>query len=150
MNRSRLLLAIVLVAVVAAAVMAVRLYQSKRASPADPATYQVLTPEQLARMLTAKDFVLINVHIPHSGDIDGTDLFIPYNELDRNLSRLPADKGSKIVLYCQSGHMSSIAAGELVRRGYRNVAHLDGGMTAWQTAGYDIVDRGILLSSTGR
>lgn len=35
--------------------------------------------------------------------------------------------------------MSAIAAEALVRLGYRNVVDLEGGMVAWQRAGYPLV-----------
>ncbi len=92
----------------------------------------------LAAMLKSKDFPLINVHIPYEGQIDKTDLFIPYNEIEANLSKLPADKGAKIVLYCRSGNMSDIAARALVKGGYTNVWNLDGGMNGWKQAGYPL------------
>lgn len=95
----------------------------------------------LAAMLKSKDFPLINVHIPYEGELDGTDLFIPYNEIGANLGKLPAGKDAKIVLYCRSGSMSAIAARELVKRGYTNVYNLDGGMIAWKAAGYPLLDK---------
>jgi rhodanese-related sulfurtransferase len=88
--------------------------------------------------LKNKDFVLINVHIPFAGNIPDTDLSIPYNELEQNLSQLPADKNEKVVLYCSSGRMSEIAAEELTSLGYTNVWNLKGGMVEWQQAGYPL------------
>lgn len=92
-------------------------------------------------MLANKDFTFINVHIPHEADIPNTDLSIAYNEIENNLDRLPADKNSKIVLYCSSGHMSKIAAETLAGLGYSNVLNLDGGMNAWEKAGLPLVGR---------
>ena len=89
-------------------------------------------------MLSNKDFIFINVHTPHEIDIPATDLFIPYDEMDQNLNRLPADKNAKIVLYCRSGYMSTIAAKQLVSLGYTHVLSLAGGMAAWQQAGMSV------------
>lgn len=93
----------------------------------------------LARMLTRKDFTLINVHVPYEGDIRGTDLSVPFDRVGDQLDRLPPDRSAKLVVYCRSGRMSTIAARELVARGYTNVWHLAGGMIAWARAGYPIV-----------
>ena len=101
-------------------------------------SYQNVTPSDLQTMLESKDFVLINVHIPFAGNIPGTNLSIPYNEIQQNLSQLPADKTAKIVLYCRSGRMSEIAAEELVSLGYTNVWNLQGGMADWQQAGFEL------------
>ena len=60
---------------------------------------------------------LVNVHIPYEGEIEGTDLFIPYDQTGQRLSDLPPDPGGKIVLYCRSGRMSATAAGALVSTG---------------------------------
>jgi rhodanese-related sulfurtransferase len=104
----------------------------------DAGSYFNVTPPELKTMLGNKDFVFINVHIPFAGNIAGTDLSIPYDEIEQNLAKLPADKNAKIVLYCRSGRMSAIAAEALVKLGYTNLWNLDGGMVAWEQAGYEI------------
>src|SRR5690554_522602 len=71
--------------------------------------YRNISVEKLDAMMAEKDFVLVNTHIPFEGDIPGTDLSIPYNEIDQRLGELPGPD-AKIVLYCRSGNMSTIAA----------------------------------------
>ena len=92
----------------------------------------------LAAMLRAKAFPLINVHIPYEGEIEGTDLFVPFDQVEANLGKLPANRNARIVLYCRSGAMSAIAARALVRHGYTDVWNLDGGMIAWEQVGYPL------------
>jgi len=99
-------------------------------------SYQNVAPDELNAMLRDKDFVYVNVHIPFEGNIADTDLSIPYNEIEQNLSQLPSDKNAKIVLYCRSGRMSAMAAESLVGFGFTNIWNLDGGMVEWEQAGY--------------
>jgi len=116
--------------------------QSKSITGEDVSTaggsYKNVTPKELNTMLKNKDFVFINVHIPFAGNISGTDISIPYDQIEQNLSQLPSDKNAKVVLYCRSGHMSQIAAEKLVSLGYTNVWTLKGGMSDWEKAGFDL------------
>lgn len=106
---------------------------------ADGGSYMRVSPGLLSDMLAAPDVVLVNVHVPYEGEIEGTDLFITYDQIANRLGELPAAKDTKIVLYCRSGRMSSIAAETLVRLGYTNLWELGGGFNAWQAAGYPLI-----------
>jgi rhodanese-related sulfurtransferase len=96
-------------------------------------TYDRISSEELESIKGVENVVLVNTHIPFEGDIPGTDLSIPYDEIGASLDRLPEDGDTKVVLYCMTGPMSTEAAEVLVERGYDNV--LDGGMEAWQDSG---------------
>jgi len=104
------------------------------------AGYIELTAKQLKEMLASNDFTLVNVHIPYDGEIAQTDLFIPYGEIASQLDKLP-DKRARIVVYCRSGPMSADAAETLVAAGYTSVMELEGGMSAWEAAGYELLRR---------
>ncbi len=103
-------------------------------------SYKNINPAELKTMVSNMDFLLINVHIPFTGNIQDTDLSIPYDQISipEYLNQLPEDKNARIVLYCRSGRMSEIAATELVSLGYTNIWNLDGGMIAWEQAGFTI------------
>ena len=98
-------------------------------------SYTDVSAEGLALMMENKDFPLINVHIPYAGEIEGTDEFIPFDQMEQNMDKLPADKDTKVVIYCRSGGMSGISARALVELGYTDVWNLDGGMIAWEASG---------------
>lgn len=103
-------------------------------------SYRLLTPAELRAMLAVDDPLLVNVHIPYEGELEGTDLFIPYNAISDHLAELP-DKDARIIVYCKSGPMSEAAARELVRLGYTRVFDLEGGFTAWQAQGYELLQK---------
>ena len=100
--------------------------------------YTNIPVKELQSMLKKKDFIFINTHIPFEGNITDTDLSIPFDQIEDNLGKLPADKAAKIVLYCRSDRMSSIASESLVMLGYTNIWNLEGGMVAWESAGLEL------------
>jgi len=104
-------------------------------------TWTNITPDRLARMMQNKDFTLLNVKTPYIGEIDGTDLYIPYDQLTARASQLPSNKNAKIVVYCRSGNESAQAAQTLLDLGYTNIWNLAGGMNAWTDSGRSLVNR---------
>lgn len=99
-------------------------------------SYQGVQPQEAARMLETRDVFLLDVHVPEQAHIDGTDAFIPYDELELHRDKLPRDTSQTILVYCMGGGMSKAAAEKLVEMGYRNVYNLKGGAVAWRRAGY--------------
>ena len=54
-------------------------------------------------------------------------------------SGLPLESGDPVVLTCQSGLRSRVAASLLQNAGYGTILNVDGGIDAWQAAGLPIV-----------
>jgi len=107
----------------------------------------LLTVQQLkasmdkASQPSQKGFVLIDVRSPEEhqgGFIPGTDFNIDFRQIQNRHQELHAKKDSHIVVYCQSGHRSNIAANTLMSLGYTNVYNVEGSMNAWEGAGYRI------------
>lgn len=136
-----------LVAVIVLGVAASGMLGSSSSTPAGETAVQAsggrwtdVTADRLAAMLTSKDFTLLNVKTPYIGEIAGTDLYIPYDQLPARASELPASKSARIVVYCRSGNESRIASQTLVDLGYTNIYNLAGGMEAWTSSGRSLVN----------
>jgi len=95
----------------------------------------MITATELNRIMQNEDILLVDVHTPEQQHIKGTDLFIPYNEIDKYKDKLPKDKNTAIYLYCAGGPMGNAAARSLHEIGYPNLFNLEGGAKAWQKAG---------------
>ena len=97
-------------------------------------------PDGFAEALDDPDAFVIQTHTPYYAHIEGTDLIA---ERWQYLSSydLPEDKSRPILVYCRSGHMSAIAAQELIDLGYSNVMDLEGGMNAWTASGRELIVR---------
>jgi len=65
---------------------------------------------------------------------------IPVGYLTDHLEEIPRDK--PVVVHCQSGARSAIAASLLGARGLTNVVNLTGGFADWQKDGHP-VERGV-------
>jgi molybdopterin/thiamine biosynthesis adenylyltransferase/rhodanese-related sulfurtransferase len=59
--------------------------------------------------------------------------------LESRTERLIPDRETPIVIYCESGNRSLMAAKTLRELGYTNVRHLSGGYVDWKRDGYEIV-----------
>ncbi|HSF68555.1 MAG TPA: rhodanese-like domain-containing protein [Nitrospiraceae bacterium] len=107
----------------------------------------LLTVQQLhagltkAPSLSEKGFILIDVRSPEEhaiGFIPGTDLNIEFREIQARHRDIGARLDDHLVVYCQSGHRSNIAAETLADLGYRHVYNVTGSMNAWVAAGLPV------------
>lgn len=100
-----------------------------------PGRIPLIEPQELARMRGDDTPVVIDVrhdnewregHVPAA-------VHIPLGQLTERLGELP--KGQPLVVQCQAGTRSAIAASVLKRAGYAEVSNLAGGYAAWKEAG---------------
>lgn len=88
-----------------------------------------------------KGFFLIDVRSPqeHAGGvIPGTDRNIEFSQMKTRHHEIGAQPNDHIVVYCQSGHRSNIAAETLADLGYKHVYNVRGSVNAWVAAGYEL------------
>lgn len=102
-----------------------------------------LTVDELAAAIERPGVVLLDVREPTEVAAGGV---IPGAILaPRGMLEFHADPGSPyhlaqlqpdrpVILYCKSGARSALAAATLKNMGYEDVAHLDGGIAAWNQA----------------
>ena len=55
--------------------------------------------------------------------------------IERDIETAIPDHSTELILYCGGGYRSALAADNLQRMGYTNVASMAGGWKAWQDAG---------------
>jgi hydroxyacylglutathione hydrolase len=67
-------------------------------------------------------------------------IHVPLGVLRDRLAELPRDR--PLIAQCQSGGRSAIAASIMQAAGFRDVAHLRGGLAAWQRAGHALARDG--------
>jgi rhodanese-related sulfurtransferase len=65
-------------------------------------------------------------------------LNIDYSEIKARHREIGAQLNDHLVVYCQSGHRSNIAAEALADLGYRHVYNVTGSMNAWLAAGFPV------------
>ncbi len=97
------------------------LYEQRQRGPA-PLVLDVRTPEEFRLR-----------HIPGAVNIPHTELASRIGEVQQSHA---------VVLYCMLGPRARLAEKTLLDAGVENVIHLDGGLHAWQQAGFPIEKAG--------
>lgn len=101
-----------------------------------PDYLKAISSTELNNIMQNDDIFLVDVHTPKQQHIKGTDLFIPYNEIEQYKDKFPKDKNTPIYLYCAGGPMGNAAARSLHDLGYSKLINLEGGANAWRQAGF--------------
>jgi rhodanese-related sulfurtransferase len=110
---------------------------------------EALSPAAVADELASGTAVLIDLREPAErtqfGAIPGA-VHAPrgmlefYADPTSSYHRPEFDPSQRTILHCASGGRSALAADTLKQLGYTNVAHLEGGITAWKDTGRPIED----------
>lgn len=114
---------------------------STTSTPTAGRASDLVPADDFARAVDQPDRVTINVHVPFEGAIRGTDLFIPFDKIEQQTSRLPVDRSTPLAIYCRTGSMSATAAKTLAALGYNDMVELRGGMQAWKASGRSLTGR---------
>jgi rhodanese-related sulfurtransferase len=103
-----------------------------------------LSVDEVAAEMEQGDVLLVDLREPNeleeNGRIPGS-TWVPRGMLEFRAD--PAspyhqegfDPDRRVILHCAAGGRSALAAAALQDMGYTNVAHLDGGITAWAESG---------------
>lgn len=101
-------------------------------------TVPTLTAQELRSRLAAGGVTVVDVRNDQewtAGHLAGAQS-IPLGALAQRMAELEPD--GAIVVHCQGGTRSAIAASMLLAAGHRTVANLAGGFTAWNAAGFPV------------
>ena len=104
-----------------------------------------ITAEQLNTELAENpDLIVIDVRrqeeIEEKGIVDAANyIHIPLEEFVERRAEWPADKDAPIVIYCGSGHRSTMAMIIMWSYGYDDVRSLKGGFGGWASEGYPVI-----------
>lgn len=103
-----------------------------------------LTPKQVNDEISQGKATLIDIReqdeLEKTGSISGSvhaprGLIEFYADPSHPYHKPEFDRNKRLILHCASGGRSALAATTLKQMGYENVAHMDGGINAWKTAG---------------
>ena len=109
-----------------------------------PDGWGVITVDDLnTELVENPDLVVIDgrraEEIEEKGAIEADNwIHIPLEDFIAEKAEWPAETDAPIVVYCGSGHRSTIAMTMLWSYGYEDVQSMKGGFNAWTEAGYPV------------
>ena len=102
-----------------------------------------ITPEQLKQKIdNHENMILIDVrtqpeYTGELGHIKGT-VLLPVQDITSWISNYENDKDKEIIMICRSGNRSGRATQYFLDNGFKDVYNMEGGMIAWNKAGYPL------------
>ncbi|MBI2753027.1 MAG: MBL fold metallo-hydrolase [Betaproteobacteria bacterium] len=98
--------------------------------------------EELKSRVEASDGTLLVLDVRErdsyeSGHVPGA-RFLPRGQLELRVNSELPDPTRRVLVYCDFGKVSTLAAATLREMGYTRAVALDGGMKAWREAGYPV------------
>ena len=99
-----------------------------------------ITPREAQRRVASTGAILVDVREEHERDsgMAAGARGIPRDELERDCAFHFHDRDTELVLICQSGGRSRLAAEALQRQGYRNLSSVRGGTLRWMADGLPV------------
>ena len=113
----------------------------ERAKEAVP---QITVRELRQKIQDREDFVLLDVRDPDEWKAGVVD-YHGLEKISRGMLEFTGpgvlNQHDRIVVLCATGARSSLAAESLIRLGYTNVLHVQGGIIEWVETGYPVKNR---------
>ncbi|HEY0191356.1 MAG TPA: methyltransferase domain-containing protein [Kofleriaceae bacterium] len=101
-----------------------------------------LTPYEVKRKLKNEPVVIVDVRDPDGRDARlKASVNIPRGEFEHRIGDVVKDPRALILIYCDTGQRSALAARQLQDLGYENVWNLYGGIAAWLADGMPVERR---------
>ncbi|MDR8392663.1 rhodanese-like domain-containing protein [Aliifodinibius sp. S!AR15-10] len=99
-----------------------------------------ITPVEVQEKIDGEEFTLIDVREHDEWDSSRivNAIHLGKGVIERDIEDEMPNQDEELVLYCEDGYRSALAADNLKRMGYRNVKLLKGGFRAWNEAGLPI------------
>ena len=108
---------------------------------AAPAAGASLAPAEFAAAAKLPDTVLLDVRTPAefaSGHLPGA-VNVDIESADFGQQIMALDQAKSYAVYCRSGNRSKAAVTAMQQAGFTKLFDLSGGITAWQSAGGEVV-----------
>jgi len=102
----------------------------------------LISPQEVKHAIDAQEKItIVDVRTPEEykqGHVKNS-ILLPLDTIGTKAPEALPDKNQTVYVYCQTGHRSAQAVSALQQMGYTHVYSMEGGLTAWQNAGYPIV-----------